>query len=859
MRWEDFVETKWSRRASSALAEALAIARRTGSGRVSILHLLCGILRESGSVGSSLLKLHGIGETDVLGGMEPPQRREANGRVAFDAETKRVMERALFTAAEFRHSYLGTEHLLWAVAKHRKDVLPKPVFAAFESAWKTIEERTAELLESLTRFPNIQALARFVEDGSWLRMLPPPPGARLAPAERSGPPVSRETPREEPRREKPESQLKPEGKSSLPYFTEDLTARARRGELDPLVGREREVNRLIHILSRRLKNNPVLIGEPGVGKTAIVQGLASRIASGEVPEALAKKRLLALDMPLIVAGTVFRGEFEARLKEILREATAEGALLFLDELHTVVGAGSAQGSLDAANMLKPALSRGEIQVIGATTFEEYRRYIEKDAALERRFQPVMVHEERPEETIRVLAGLAPLYEKHHRLEIHPETLRAAVFLSERYLPERYLPDKAIDLLDEACSRLSSYQKNDAKRTKITRLTQRLEELRNEKELAIRAEAYERALLAKTEEEKLSAQLVGLQVRPDSRARERPLLEPRHIAEVLSEMTGIPIGEMPHSAAKQFAELEATLSSSILGQGEAIAAVSKALRRSVSGLGPETRPIGSFLFLGPTGVGKTELAKVLARVLVPERDALVKLDMSEYMEPHSVSRLLGAPPGYIGYEEGGELLDRVRRNPYSVILFDEIEKAHPQVAHILLQILEEGTLSDAQGRNVDFRNTVIILTSNLGTNEFAASGSLRFAEPAETQKQEKAYEEIKARALEELKRRMRPELLNRLDAIVVFRPLGPETIRDIVTLELRRVKTAVEERGIRLGIGRGVRRFLATLAYEPPEGARKVRRVIQREVEDRIAEKLIRQRKPPARITLTVQNGFLRVG
>src|SRR3954454_20460694 len=629
----------------------------------------------------------------------------------------------------------------------------------------------------------------------------------------------------------------PEGKyQSLEKYGRDLTEQARRGKIDPVIGRDNEIRRVMQVLSRRTKNNPVLIGEPGVGKTAIVEGLARRIISGDVPESLKRKRLIAMDIGSMIAGAKFRGEFEDRLKAFLKEVTdSQGEIiLFIDELHTIVGAGASDGAVDASNMLKPQLARGELRTIGATTLDEYRKYIEKDAALERRFQPIRVDEPTAEESVRILEGLRDRYEAHHRVSITDAAIEAAVKLSDRYISDRFLPDKAIDLMDEAGSkvRLRSYTTPP----NLKELEVRLEGVRQEKDAAVQSQEFEKAASLRDSEQRLREELEATKKTwKQKQGQENSEVTFEDIASVVSSWTGIPVTKLAQTETQKLLNLEEILHSRVIGQDEAVKAISKAVRRAHAGLKDPKRPIGSFVFLGPTGVGKTELARALAEVMFGDEDSIIRIDMSEYMEKHSTSRLVGSPPGYVGYEEGGQLTEKVRRKPYSVILLDEIEKPHPDVFNILLQVLEDGRLTDSKGRTVDFRNTIVIMTSNVGASALKRNKYVGF----NIQDGEQDYKDMKGKVMEELKKAFRPEFLNRIDEIIVFHSLEKKHLKEIVSLMAGELTKRLKEQDIALGFTEAAMDKIAVEGYDPEYGARPLRRALQKHIEDRLSEELLR--------------------
>jgi len=641
---------------------------------------------------------------------------------------------------------------------------------------------------------------------------------------------------------------------TLDSLARDLTAIAREGNLDPVIGREKEIERVIQVLSRRTKNNPVLIGEPGVGKTAIAEGLAQRIVDNDVPEILRNKRVMTLDMGTVVAGTKYRGEFEDRLKKIMDEIRQAGnIILFIDELHTLIGAGGAEGAIDASNILKPALARGELQCIGATTLDEYRKYIEKDAALERRFQPILVEQPTPEEAIKILQGLRDRYEAHHRVKITDEAIVQAVKLSDRYITDRFLPDKAIDLIDEAASRvrLRSYTVPP----NLKELEQQVEAVRKEKEAAVQSQEFEKAAALRDKEQRLREELEETKAKwKEQQGQTDSEVTGDDIAEIVASWTGIPVKKLAEEESERLLNMENILHQRVIGQDEAVKAVARAIRRSRAGLKDPKRPIGSFIFLGPTGVGKTELARALAEALFGDEDAMVRIDMSEYMEKHSTSRLVGAPPGYVGYEEGGQLTEKVRRRPYSVVLLDEIEKAHPEVFNILLQVLEDGRLTDSKGRTVDFRNTVIIMTSNVGAETIRSSKKLGF-----TVGTQQEYENMRDRVMAELRKTFRPEFLNRIDEVIVFHALEETHIRQIASLMAKELQKRLKEQDMDFELTDAALDYLVKEGFDPIYGARPLRRAIQKNIEDKLSEEILKGTiQKGDKVIIDVQDGKLVV-
>ncbi|HML41262.1 MAG TPA: ATP-dependent Clp protease ATP-binding subunit [Bellilinea sp.] len=795
---------RFTQRARRVLTLAHQEAERMRQSTISTEHLLLGLIQEEGGIAGRVLR-------DL--GLEPERVQEMVERLSGVGQTRvekidlspgvqQVLEYAIEEARRMGHHYIGTEHLLLGLVRSTEgkamDVLRKLGI-------------TPEQIRRQTR--------RVLQESSSSA----PQGAG---ASRSSTAQPNAAPRQEQKAQK---------SGLVDQLATDLTALAEEGKLDPVIGRQMEIERVIQILARRTKNNPALIGEPGVGKTAIVEGLAQRIIEGDVPAPLLGKRVLQLDVGSLVAGTMYRGQFEERLKRVIDELKASGAILFIDEVHMLVGAGSAGSSVDAANILKPALSRGELQVIGATTLEEYRKHIESDAALERRFQPITVNEPSQDEAIQILHGIRPAYEEHHRLLISDEAIEAAVRLSSRYVSERFLPDKAIDLIDESSSRVRMYKSPAANAAK--ELMAKLREVRENHNLALEDGRYDEAQDLTDQEKELEEQIENL--RTSWNRDNSPVVTSDDIAEVVSMWTGVPVMQMAQAESERLLHMEDELHKEIIGQDEAINMISKAVRRARSGLKDPRRPIGSFVFLGPTGVGKTELTKALARFLFGSDDALIQLDMSEFMERHSVSRLVGAPPGYVGYEEAGQLTEAIRRRPYSIVVFDEIEKAHPEAHNMLLQIMEEGHLSDARGHKVDFRNTIIVMTSNIGADVIKRQSSFGFQiERDEEQAEKEAYEEMRKKLTDSLKRVFRPEFINRLDGVIVFHSLTRENLHRIVSLEIEKVAERLVENNITLRATPAAIDQFAAEGYDPDMGARPLRRVIQNKVEDRLSDALL---------------------
>lgn len=830
------IQDKLTSRLKSVLSAASKISQELKHGQIGTEHILYGMMVESGSLAYSMLKKFGFTPEFIRTELERLEKR-GTWKEELSANTRAAFEKAARTAFQYHHRYIGTEHLLFGILSSKSSTAYKLLEKSPVDV-KALFQQVQIVLKSTSHFPD---LSTFLGIPSGL-VQPSQSAGPSSPRERSGRagamgPAT-------PGREAAATGRK--GRSAVfDYFTQDLTESARAGKFDPVIGRNKEIDRVMSILNRKAKNNPILIGEPGVGKSAVVIGLAQRLAEGKVPPKLQGKRILALDMASLLAGTTFRGEFEERVKELMKELEADkNAILFIDEIHTIVGAGAAGGSLDAANMLKPALARGEVSIIGATTLDEYRKHVEKDAALERRFQPVMIKEPSSEETIEILQGTREAYEQHHGLTVTDEAIRAAVDMSVRYITERYLPDKALDLLDEAAASLQLQVAGSHEAQQAQALKHQLETLRTTKEQAIEAENYEEALSAKRQEDVLTEKLAALSRKvSDEQGGKKPEITAEHIAKVVSDSIGVPVTRILTSEIKKLSNLEDILRKHIVGQEEAIKAIARYVRRSRAGIASPDRPMGSFIFLGPTGVGKTETAKVLAREVFENEEALVRVDMSEYMEGHSVSRLIGSPPGYVGHEEGGKLTEKIRRHPYSIVLFDEIEKAHRDVWNILLQILDEGQLTDSLGKTVNFRNTIVIMTSNIGSQQLTQQAKMGFVLPETSgaaQVVEERYEQLKGTVLKELEHEMPPELLGRVDQVVVFAPLKLAELEKIAQLQVEDLHKRLQQKQISLDVSRGVVQEIAKQAATLDKGARPIRGIVQQLIEDQIASAIIEQ-------------------
>ena len=788
---------RFTQRARRVLSLAQDEAERLQHHQIGTEHLLLGLMREEGGVAGRVLRDLGLDlrrVEELVTRLSKSEGKSGSSQLDLSPGTKKVLELAVDEARRMGHHYIGTEHLLLGLVRQQEGIA-LDVLRRLGVSPEEVRRQTSKVLQ--------------------------------------------ESPVQSAQKTQDRAQGKSMRKDNTPLVDQlatDLTSLAESGKLDPVVGREMEIERVIQVLSRRRKNNPALIGEPGVGKTAIVEGLAQRIVEGDTPKPLLNKRVLQLDVGSLVAGTMYRGQFEERLKRVIEELKSSDTILFIDEVHMLVGAGSAGSSVDAANILKPALARGELQCIGATTLDDYRKHIESDAALERRFQQIQVDEPTIEETIEILQGIKFPYQEHHNVEITDEAIETAAHLSARYIPDRFLPDKAIDLIDEAAARLRMYKSPEA--AAVRRVMDELEELSDEIELAEVAGDIDEAATLKSRRESLDVTLADIRVNWNEETGQ-PRLVGEDISEVAAMWTGIPVTRIANEESERLMEMEEKLHGRIIGQHEAIVSISKAVRRARAGLKDPRRPIGSFMFLGPTGVGKTELTKALAEFLFGSEDALIHLDMSEFMERHSVARLVGAPPGYVGYEDAGQLTEAVRRRPYSIIVFDEVEKAHPEAFNMLLQVMEEGTLTDARGRRVDFRNAMIVMTSNVGAELLKPNSGLGFNTRFDDDKRDdEAYDDMSRNVMDQLQRMFRPEFLNRVDATVIFRSLTRDEIQQIVDLELNKVRERLLEHAITLETTDGAIEWLAQNGYDPEFGARPLRRLIQNEIEDRLSDGIL---------------------
>ena len=795
---------RFTERAQKVLALAQEEALRLGHNNIGTEHILLGLVREGEGIAAKALQALGLSPDKIQKEVESliGRGQEMSQSIHYTPRAKKVTELAMDEARKLGHSYVGTEHILLGLIREGEGVAAR----VLNNLGVSLNKARQQVLQLL--------------------------GSNESGGGASGANSNANTP-------------------TLDSLARDLTAIAKEDSLDPVIGRSKEIQRVIEVLSRRTKNNPVLIGEPGVGKTAIAEGLAQQIINNEVPEILRDKRVMTLDMGTVVAGTKYRGEFEDRLKKVMDEIRQAGnIILFIDELHTLIGAGGAEGAIDASNILKPSLARGELQCIGATTLDEYRKYIEKDAALERRFQPIQVDQPSPEESIQILKGLRDRYEAHHRVSITDEAIEAAVKLSDRYISDRFLPDKAIDLIDEAGSkvRLRSFTTPP----NLKELEQKLDEVRKEKDAAVQSQEFEKAASLRDTEQRLREQVEETKKTwKEKQGQENSEVTVDDIAMVVSSWTGVPVSKIAQTETDKLLNMESILHSRVIGQDEAVVAVAKAVRRARAGLKDPKRPIGSFIFLGPTGVGKTELARALAESIFGDEEAMIRIDMSEYMEKHSTSRLVGSPPGYVGYDEGGQLTEKVRRKPYSVVLLDEIEKAHPDVFNILLQVLEDGRLTDSKGRTVDFRNTILIMTSNVGASELRRNKYVGFNVQDETQN----YKDMKDKVMGELKRAFRPEFINRIDEIIVFLSLEKKHLKDIVSLMSDQLTKRLKEQDLSIELTEAAKEKIAEEGVDLEYGARPLRRAIQKHVEDRLSEELLKGNITKGQhIVLDVENG-----
>lgn len=786
---------RFTKQAQKAIELSQQVAAEFGHGYVGTEHLLMGLLLEGEGVAARALINQGVTADSIrekVSNMDVPKTSTQLKAQDFTPRCKRVLENSLRQALQMDTNYIGTEHLLLALLRETDSIAVRLLLSFSVDPQKIVEDILG-MLGELSNNPNLQN------------------GKKGAKKKKSNTPT-------------------------LDQFSRDLTQLAQEQKFDPIIGRDQEIQRVIQILSRRTKNNPCLIGEPGVGKTAIIEGLAQKIVMGSVPENIKEKRVVALDLSAMVAGSKYRGEFEDRIKKALEEIKSAGnVLLFIDEIHTIVGAGAAEGAIDASNILKPSLSRGEIQLVGATTLEEYRKYIEKDSALERRFQPVKVDQPSEDEAIEILKGLRDKYEAHHNVHITDEAIVSSVKLSNQYITDRFLPDKAIDLIDEASSkvRLRAFTAPPD----IKDLEEKLEELEKEKEVAIKTEEYEKAGTIKRKQNEIKKSLEEAKMKWETaNSKSEQVVNEDEIADVVASWTGIPVRKLAEEESERLKNMEKTLHERVVGQDEAVVAISKAIRRGRVGLKDPKRPTGSFLFLGPTGVGKTELSKALAEALFGDEGALIRVDMSEYMEKHSVSKLIGSPPGYVGYDEGGHVSEKIRRRPYSVILFDEVEKAHPDVFNILLQVLDDGHITDAQGRRVDFKNTVIIMTSNVGARSIISPKKLGFMTDID---EERTYTDMKKNVMDEVKRLFRPEFLNRIDEMIVFHPLTRENIKEIVDILFEQLKKRMSENmGVSIELSTEAKEYIAKEGYDEAYGARPLKRTLQSKIEDPFAEQIL---------------------
>lgn len=844
---------KFTNHFKQVIYKAYRLAQSTPEKIIQPEHLLWGLLQQKGSVASELLRKFDLkvclkSPTNYPLDHNPPMFTDT-ASFPLSPVSQRIIERSVMVAANHEHRYIGTEHLLWGLLDHPDEHI-RSILKTQKIPLGKLYEQIESVLFTTSRFPELAETVNVHDDASREELQEIPIAETGSEEERA---------EEEYKSEKDAAKTLPRGsrrrKSKTPaleFFATDLTDDVIQQTIDPVIGREQEITRVIQILGRRTKNNPVLLGEPGVGKTAIVEGLAKRIKEKQVPDILLDKKIFNLDLTLLVAGTIYRGEFESRFKQVLDELkTNPNIILFIDEIHTIIGTGSGGGSLDAAQMLKPALARGEIRCVGATTRNEYKKYIEHDPALERRFQAVSVPEVSPDEAIEILSGIKTSYEQHHAVKVSEDAIRSAVLLSTRYIPEKYLPDKAIDLIDEAASRIKMSAPSSPRARHTRELERRLDNIRELKQQAVLNENFPEALKLKEREVLLVDQIVS-----ESNDRiDRPWLgtvRERDVAAIVSGMTGVPLSQLTRTRSTPITKIESSLKKKIIGQNEALSEISSTLKRAHAGLAGHTRPLGSFIFLGPSGVGKTETAKILAAELFGSEDSLIRIDMSEFAESFNVSKLIGAPPGYIGYHEGGKLTESVRRQPYSLILFDEIEKAHPEVFNILLQVLDDGHLTDASGRRVNFKNTIIIMTSNIGLEQFNQSAALGF-DSAVDKHDAPSFDDLKETALSEIRDTFRPEFLNRVDHITVFNPLSSREIARIAALRLNELNSRLAEQGIGLSWNNGVLSYIAKTSFSPNEGARGIRKLIEESIETPLAEMILKKQiKKGGKVKLNIK-------
>lgn len=804
---------KFTTHLKNALKKAKDLGASLGHQVIKPEHLVYGLILQKGSIAAEILIKSGLTAERIRAlvveknkSAEQPNGNASSKQVGLDADVKKVIERAALIAHQHKHKYIGTEHLLASLLQADTDHMIA-LWREHNVSLDKLHGQLDTVMRSTSKFPD---LTQIFEQAKEIEK---------------------------------EDQTKEESKTpALDFFATDLTDQNQQKTIDPVIGRGNEIERLIHILSRRTKNNPVLIGEPGVGKTAIVEGLAKKILAGEVPETLLNKKVMKLDLSLVVAGTMYRGEFEGRFKQIIDEIKSDpNIILFIDELHTIIGTGSASGSMDAANILKPALAKGEIRTIGTSTLDEYRKHIESDAALERRFQPIIIEEATPDETRAVLKGIKKNYEKYHLVQITDDAIDAAVEMSTRYMQDKHLPDKAIDLIDEAASKIKVSHKGTGLLKEIHQTEKDIAKIKEQKNKLVNEEKFEQALKMKVQENKLLERLAALRQK-QAQAEQRYIgkITKKDIAEVISRITNIPLQDLVQEERERLLNMEKIMKQYILGQDEALQTVADFIRRSRVGLADPNRPIASFVFLGPSGIGKTETAKIIAKTVFEDEHALIRIDMSEFAEGFNISKLIGAPAGYVGYKEGSKLTEPVRRKPYSVVLLDEIEKAHPEVFNLLLQILEDGHLTDASGRKVNFKNTIIIMTSNIGLSQLNKGASMGFDADSEADKKKakKEYEAIKEKVLHELRNQFKPELLNRIDKTIVFKPLQKESLEKIVRLQLKQAEQKLAAQKLKLKVNKTAVQAIADKSYHPDQGARAIRRTLQEEIENKIAQALL---------------------